>query len=350
MATAFIAPAAQAFPPYAQISLPAIFIRNLTSFSAVAGAKAGPRLLVGGQHGIIVYSDNSGKTWHQADVPVSATITDIAFVTPQIGWATGGLGVVLYTQDGGTSWVKQLDGLAEVDLMNTATQAFVATQPAGSAESDHATRRAQILTQQGPDKPMLAVLPISTTDVMVFGSYRFADQSTDGGKTWTDLSLRIGDPLSHNLYNAAAIGGAYYVVAETGLVFCSTDGGQSFPQLAQVGDATLFGILDAGNGGILAYGVAGNVYLSTDAGKTWNPSKFNGTANINDIVRFSSGTLLAGDSGGGLWISKDNGVSFTLVLHNPLLPINALQPVDATHFLLLSMAGIISLDLSALSA
>ncbi|GLR69051.1 hypothetical protein GCM10010909_37340 [Acidocella aquatica] len=350
LAAAFAGPPAQAFPAYPQISLPAIPIRNLTGFDAVAGASAASRLLVGGEHGVIVYSDDAAKTWHQADVPASVTITNIAFVTPEVGWATGSLGVVLRTQDGGKTWVKQLDGLEEIDLMNTATQVYVASQPAGSDQAVRATRRAQILTQSGPDKPMLAVLPISTSKVLIFGSYRFADYSTDGGKSWTDWSLHIGDPMSHNIYDAAAIGGAYYVVGEEGLIFRSTDGGQSFPQLAQVGMATLFGITDVGGGAILVYGVSGSAYLSADAGKTWNPCKFAGTDNINAVVRLASGPLVAGDSGGGLWVSKDNGQSFSLVMRNPLMSVNALQPIDGPRFLLLSMAGIIPLDLSSFPA
>jgi len=348
MAAAFAAPVARAFPAYPQLSLPAIPVRNLTRFDAVAGASAGTRLLVGGDHGIIVYSDDTGKTWHQAEVPVSATITDIAFVSPQVGWATGSLGVVLATQDGGETWVKQLDGLREIDLMNTATQAFVASQPAGSDQAEHAVRRAQILSGNGPDTPMLAVLPMSLSEVLVFGSYRFVDYSADAGKSWTDWSLNIGDPVSHNLYDAAAIGGAYYLVGEEGLVFRSTDGGKSFPQLAQVGEATLFGVTDVGDGAILVYGVSGSISLSTDAGKSWNPSNFTGTDNINAVVRLPSGPILAGDSGGGLWISKDSGHSFSLVVSNPLMPINALQPIDAKRFLLLSIAGIVPLDLAEL--
>jgi photosystem II stability/assembly factor-like uncharacterized protein len=346
--SAAVSARAAPFAPYPQLVYPAVTVRNPTKVFLIAGASAGARLLAAGEHGVIIYSDDAGAHWTQAEVPVSVTITSMAFATPKIGWATGGFGVVLGTQDGGANWIKQLDGNAEIPLMNAATQAFIATQPPDSDAVAHAARRAEILAGGGPDKPFLSILALSATQVIAFGAYRFADRSDDGGKTWADWSMHIGDQLSHNIYGAAAIGGAYYLVSETGLVFRSTDGGQSFPQLAQIGEGTLFGITDAGAGRILTYGVAGQILLSTDAGKTWNPTNFTGSANVNSIVALSSGLLLAGDAGGGLWISLDHGANFKLVFRNPLIAINALQPIDAKRFLILSNVGIIPIDLSAL--
>lgn len=344
--TALGLPASAAVPQYPQLTDPAIAVRNLTRVYFVAGASAGPRIVAGGQEGVIIYSDDSAKSWHQAAVPVSATITDIAFASPKVGWATGGLGVILKTEDGGESWVKQLDGQDEIALMNTATQAFVASQPPDSEAADHAARRAKILTEQGPERPMLSLLAVSETDVFAFGTYRSAVYSSDGGKSWTDWSMNIGDPLSHNIYGAAAIGGAYYLVAETGLIFCSTDGGKTFPKLAQPGDATFFGICDAGAGGILAYGVAGEMYLSTDQGKTWTASQFAGNSNVNAVISLAGGLLIAGDSGGGLWMSKDHGASFTFMTRNPIMGINNLQPLGGLRFLILSGIGAFPVDLS----
>jgi photosystem II stability/assembly factor-like uncharacterized protein len=342
-------PAWAGMPQYPQLVDPAVAVRNLTQLYFVAATSAGSRVLAAGEEGVIIYSDDAGQSWHQAAVPVSVTITDIAFATPQVGWATGAFGVILNTQDGGKTWVKQLDGVAEIDLMNTATQAYVAAQPPGSDQADHATRRAQILASQGPDKPMLSILPISATEVFVFGTYRFAEHSTDGGKTWTDWSMHIGDQTSHNIYGAAVIGGAYYLVSEVGLIFQSTDGGQSFQQLAQPGSATFFGICDTGKGGLLAYGVAGQMYLSTDQGKTWNVPQFTGTSNVNAVINVGNGLLVAGDAGGGLWLSKDNGASFTLMQRNPVMGINALQPVGNLRFLVVSDIGVFPVDLSKMS-
>jgi photosystem II stability/assembly factor-like uncharacterized protein len=354
-APALIAPAWADVAQYPQLADPAIPVRDLTRLYFVAGAVAGNRIFAAGQEGVIIYSDDKGQSWTQAKVPVSATITAIAFASPQVGWATGALGVILKTEDAGKTWVKQLDGIGEIALMNSTTAAYVAAEQADQAKqkpnsdaanndagaADRATRRQGILAGQGPDKAMLSLLPVSETEVFAFGAYRFVEYSTDGGKSWADWSMHIGDEKSQNIYGAAAIGGAYYLTSETGLIFRSTDGGQSFPQLAQPGDATFFGIMDTGAGGILAYGVAGEMYLSTDQGKSWNQPNFTGTSNVNTVIALpGSGLMLAGDSGGGLWYSKDHGNSFTLGVRNPVMSINALLPLGPLGFVMITSVGV----------
>src|ERR1700757_855275 len=176
LGVSLVLPAWAGMPQYPQLVDPAIPVLNLTQGYFVASTNAGSRIFAVGQEGVIIYSDDAGQTWHQAAVPVSATITDIAFATPQVGWAVGALGVVLNTQDGGKTWVKQLDGIAEIDLMNTATQALTSANPPKSDADaqayvtavaamqppgdpvEAATHRAQILGGQGPDKPMLSLL------------------------------------------------------------------------------------------------------------------------------------------------------------------------------------------------
>jgi len=60
---------------------------------------------------VVILSDDDGATWHQAKVPVSVTLTAVSFGTPAKGWAVGHSGIVLHTEDGGETWVKQLDGI-----------------------------------------------------------------------------------------------------------------------------------------------------------------------------------------------------------------------------------------------
>ncbi len=335
-------------PPNQELVNPAIRVKHPTGVYMIAGALAGSRILAGGEHGVIIYSDDQGQSWHQAAVPVSTSITDIGFATDKVGWATGGFGAVMKTEDAGQSWVKQLDGNAEIAMMNQVTQAYIATQPPDSAVVAHLTRRSQILTQEGPDKPFLSLLPLSETEVFAFGTYRSAEFSNDGGKNWTDISMKIGDPAdkSRNIYGAANLYGALYLVSEDGVIYKSSDGGQTFPQLAQPGDATFFGICDAGKGRILAFGVAGEMYLSPDNGKTWNAANFSGSANINAGTLLGNGDVVVGDAGGGIWLSKDGGQNFTMVTRNPLGSVNAVVPVGGMRIVTMSVAGVTPLDLS----
>jgi photosystem II stability/assembly factor-like uncharacterized protein len=50
---------------------------------------AGDRLVAAGWRGLIMYSDDGGKSWRQSSVPVSVDLTAIAFPTPTDGWVVG---------------------------------------------------------------------------------------------------------------------------------------------------------------------------------------------------------------------------------------------------------------------
>src|SRR5580765_4846300 len=60
-------------------------------------ARAGGRIVAVGQRGHILSSDDQGKTWTQASVPVSVDLLAVHFPTPGKGWVVGHSGVVLAT-------------------------------------------------------------------------------------------------------------------------------------------------------------------------------------------------------------------------------------------------------------
>src|SRR5574337_2060456 len=80
-------------------------------------ASAGERVVAVGQRGHIIYSDDAGKSWQQAKVPVSSDLVAVSFPTPEQGWAVGHDGVVLHSSDAGATWTKQLDGRALGSMM-----------------------------------------------------------------------------------------------------------------------------------------------------------------------------------------------------------------------------------------
>src|SRR5690606_38129696 len=66
---------------------------------------AGDRIVAVGDHGNIVYSDDQGRHWRQADhVPTQVLLTAVAFADDRHGWAAGHDTLVLHTRDGGANW------------------------------------------------------------------------------------------------------------------------------------------------------------------------------------------------------------------------------------------------------
>lgn len=274
-----------------------------------AVALAGSRLVAVGEHGTIIYSDDEGVSWKQASVPVNVLLNAVAFANAQDGWAVGHFGVVLHTRDGGKTWQKQLDGNQVNELALNAAQAAT-DQNSTLITAPLALRRASLFLATGPDKPFLAVEALSATDVIVVGAYRMADRTADGGKTWQDMSLNIEDRLSHNLYGITTVGQSSYIVAETGPVFRSDDGGANFFAVTAPSATTLFGALGTKDGSVLVYGVAGAAFLSHDEGKDWQTITVNTSDNITAGALLKSGAVLLASESGALYISEDNAQTF----------------------------------------
>ncbi len=291
-------------------------VREPAKVILISVAKAGDRLVAVGAHGVIIISDDNGRSWRQATVPTSETITCAAFATPRDGWAAGGQGVVLHTSDGGATWFRQITEAQVLPLMQAAAAKAAAANPQ-STEAMRAVRRAAIFTQAGLDKPFLAILPFSPQSALVFGAYRMTILTNDAGKTWQDWSLHVGDPISHNIYDVAKVGVSVFLAGEAGTLLraSSSDHGAAldFVMLAPPTDGTLLGILGSKNDSLLTFGVAGNVFRSTDSGQTWKQSNISAGSDITAGVLLASGEVVVVSEDGGVFGSTDDGVSFHLL-------------------------------------
>ena len=63
--------------------------------------RAGDRIVAVGERGHVIYSDDEGQTWTQAEVPVSVTLNAVDFGSDSSGWVVGHSGVVLHSGDAG---------------------------------------------------------------------------------------------------------------------------------------------------------------------------------------------------------------------------------------------------------
>jgi len=155
------------------LDTPAVPVKVPSGVFFVAITRAGERLVAVGEHGVVICSDDEGATWWQAQVPVTVTLTCVAFATPLLGWAAGHFGVILATTDGGKTWVEQLNGIQVNQLALAAAQAI----PPGDTTSPAfalGLKRAEFFVQLGPDKPFLTLVALSSQNIMVFGAYRMA--------------------------------------------------------------------------------------------------------------------------------------------------------------------------------
>jgi photosystem II stability/assembly factor-like uncharacterized protein len=314
----------------------------------VAVTRAGRRMIAVGEHGVIVYSDDSGGTWSQANVPVDVTLTCVQFASPNLGWAAGNFGVILNTQDAGKTWRLQLNGIQANQLTLTAAQE-PALQSSGLPGAPFAMKRANAFIEGGPNKPFLCLLVISPQKVLVCGSFKLTMLTIDGGDSWQDWSLHILDRLSHNLYDAQIIDSKMFIVGEAGLVFCSTDGGGSFQQATSPADVTLFGLVGTKDNNVIVFGVAGSCYRSTSGGNSWVTINLPTSDNLTAGRLLDSGDILIASETGVIFRSKDNGETFAPLSGMPMVTIFDLEQAPNGDLILVGASGAISIPAALLS-
>ncbi|WP_297837177.1 YCF48-related protein [Pseudomonas sp.] len=237
-------------------------VNSPTHAAMQAVSTAASRIVVAGERGLIAYSDDCGVTWQQANVPVSVTLTALSFVDAHHGWAVGHDGVILATQDAGSSWQKQLDGKAIAELALGAAKKAVAIAPS-SGDAQRELSDAERLVADGPDKPLFAVHFWTPERGLVIGAYGLALLTEDAGRTWQWIGDRIPNPMGFHLYGLWVHGNQVYVVGEQGLVVRSEDGASHFQSVASPYEGSYFGITSVGtpdSGHLIVYGLRGHAF------------------------------------------------------------------------------------------
>jgi photosystem II stability/assembly factor-like uncharacterized protein len=247
-------------------------------------AAAGSRLVAVGEYGAILYSDDAGISWRQAEVPVQVTLTALDFPTPTMGWAVGHDAVILHTADAGETWQRQLDGRQTGDKLLAAAEIWVAEVEAQAATGNSVGD--QLMVQQdaamlaldealreqemGPNRPFLDVWFADDRNGFAIGAFNYFFVTKDGGMTWADGSARLPNPEFLHLYSMTPqADGSLVMVGEFGLVLRSADGGEVWETLSIGYQGTLFQAASAG-GRTWVAGLRGNIFYSDDLGENWN--------------------------------------------------------------------------------
>ncbi|MEJ8857324.1 YCF48-related protein [Variovorax robiniae] len=274
-------------------------------------ANAGARTVAVGQRGQIVTTDDAGKSWRQAEVPVSSDLVAVSFPTPTTGWAVGHDGVVLRSTDAGLTWTLQLDGrrlgAVMVDYYTREANASLASDPKRAAALLEEAKRFEA---QGAENPFLDVWFRDASNGYVVGAFGLALRTSDGGAHWEPMLHAIDNPKGQHLYAVRGIGPDVYMTGEQGLLLKQAQGDERFRALEIPYKGTLFGL--AGNPrSLVAYGLRGTVLRSTDGGRNWEPIKTGLQAGLTASTQDADGRLLIVSQVGHVLMSRDDGASFT---------------------------------------
>lgn len=270
---------------------------------------AGPRLVAVGPRGHILYSDDHGAHWQQAQVPVSADLNAVSFATPELGWAVGHDGVVLHSRDGGVHWHKQLDGRALAEQL-----------PAAAT-----------------DNALLDVWFSDARNGYAVGVFNLLLRTTDGGEHWQPWLDHSDNPQGLHLTSLAAMGDDLYITGEQGLLLKWS--GARFSRVDTPYAGTLFGAVGK-PGVLLVYGLRGHAYRSTDGGQQWQPVNTGINTSLTAAGIDRDGQLWLASQAGDLLLSRDDGASFSQVPQSARGPVTALVSDTGNGLVLVGERGV----------
>jgi photosystem II stability/assembly factor-like uncharacterized protein len=259
-------------------------------------AYAGSRIVVVGERGHILLSDDQGAGWRQAPVPTLSTLTALYFADASHGWAVGHDEVILRTEDAGEHWSR------------------VHFAP----EAEH---------------PLLDVWFRDADHGLAIGAYSAYYTSADGGRTWqsqTFAPILRSEPTASKAATAAtkpaddegmqyhlngiaaASSGKLYLAAEAGHLYRSDDGGATWLTLKSPYEGSFFGVLPLDGDALLAFGLRGHLYRSENAGTDWTEIATGVHSMLTSALRLPHDCVAVTGLAGVLLVSGDGGHTFRI--------------------------------------
>ncbi|QVM92996.1 hypothetical protein JYG34_08240 [Pseudomonas entomophila] len=248
----------------------------------IGATHAGKRLVVVGDRGHILFSDDQGKTWTQARVPTRQLLTAVFFLDDKRGWAVGHDAQILASSDGGATWSKQFEDLSR-------------------------------------EAPLLDVRFLDPQHGFAVGAYGALLETLDGGQHWQDVAERLDNPDQLHLNAITTVKDAgLFIVGEQGSMFRSSDNGQVWSRVEGPYQGSLFGVIGTAQPNtLLAYGLRGNLFRSTDFGDTWQPIELQAERGplefgLASATLLDDGSLVLVGNGGSVLRSHDGGQTFSV--------------------------------------
>lgn len=305
-------PQAHASSPEAGLDRPAVKSQKAANslLLDVTRTDGAVRLVSVGERGHIVYSDDHGVSWQQASVPTMQMLTAVHFPSEMIGYAVGHDAIVLKTEDGGETWQ-------------------------------------QIYVDREATVPLLDVWFKDSLHGFAVGAYGYIIETVDGGQSWDFIDDRIAndDEFHYNAINDDGQGNLF-LAGEAGILFRSSDAGQSWVTLSSPYEGSWFG-LSGDNGRVLVHGLRGNIYQSVDLGETWQPLSSGTDQTLFGSAKLFDGSIaLVGNSGAvltgsGYGAGLASGVKSDLsVSHRPdRMTLSALAPSSDGFIVVVGQGG-----------
>ena len=237
-------------------------------------------------------------------------LRSVFFVNSNRGWAAGGKGTVLSTDDGGKTWKVSYTSIDDV-----VRDVFFVDERKGWLVCEANPYR--LKTQEDPRAYLM--------------------KTTDGGNKWTRVDVmradqKGSDQAHQQASNVDAIlvravfshDGRGWTFGEAGAIFTTRDAGETWTRLPSPTRYLLLGGTFVDNDRGWVVGAGATIIQTSDGGETWYQSalpdvdksvRFTGTAFFDNRVGWavgSSGNVYRTTNGGRTWQKQESGVDVDL--------------------------------------
>lgn len=257
-------------------------------------------LIAVGERGYVIISEDNGLSWRQVSSPTQATLTGVFFYDRQRGWAVGHDATILRSLDGGETWEQVYCAperecpLLDVFFLTAshgfavgAYGLFLETNDGGTtwncrkiSENDFhlnhlsgpPANRLFLAAEAGTiycsddqgahwselpspyEGSFFGTLPLSDSDILLWGLRGHLYRSEDGGKNWevvpTGVETMLTDAVALNEKEILVVGLG-------GTLLMSNDGGRSFTLRMQPDRKGISRVLLADDGAFILIGESG---------------------------------------------------------------------------------------------
>lgn len=271
------------------------------------------RIIVVGERGHILLSDNNGIVWRQVIVPTNALLVRLFFINGKTGWAVGHQQTILKTIDAGESWTLQ-----------------------------HYS--------ENLDQPALFdVWFRDESDGIAVGAYGLYLKTHDGGDTWQAVyqdkleDALIGFPHFYAM-TFAADKKQLYLAGELGFLASSADYGKSWQKINSPYEGSFFNITALQSGEIFVMGLRGHLFKSNDGGGSWRQIVTGTTSALQFLLSLPKERLLIVGNDGTQLFGGRYGEKFVLSQRKDRAHLAGAAFLANNQLLLVGVRGLLHLD------
>jgi len=258
---------------------------------------------------------------------------DIFFVNDRSGWIVGTDGVIVSTEDGGSTWVQSRkftsDALIQVhftDEMNGWLLCERSIYHRGADPISYVRRTTdggrtweKIEFGGGGRERIVKLLFRADGRTSAFGEGGVFYQLQPDGTSWKRTVSGINYLLLDGAYSDDLVGA---IVGTGGTIMFTNDAGFTWEKATVLGDRTpRFNAVFFGQKGAWAVGDKGSIFRSGGGGRLWRQQQSNVTADLNDVYFTSAtsgwavgeqGIILRTRDGGNTWFDVPSRTTHNL--------------------------------------